>query len=204
MSDTFAVAVSHSIYELMEVPPSLALRQPSLMDLPNSRWQESQTIICLLKSYPHNLQMPNSSSVRGFTKPEVNLQFCRATPHPSRIPWPCRSSRHWPGPAQTRSKRDGGWHWINARDCNKILLSYKKTFNGRKRWYRIYLTTYLVQADHIRMSDELHDGNLALDLPLVQASLCKPGFPVNLHSSTPTPSLIPDGGCTVRDRGSIA
>jgi hypothetical protein len=31
------------------------------------------------------------------------------------------------------------------------------------------------------MSDELHDGNLALNLPLPKASLCKPRYPVNLH-----------------------
>ena len=35
MSDTFAVAIRNSIYELMEIQASLALRKPSLMDLPN-------------------------------------------------------------------------------------------------------------------------------------------------------------------------
>ena len=54
MSDTFAVAVSNSIYELMEVQASLALRKPSLMDLPNSRLRNYKPQFYLLKIYPHS------------------------------------------------------------------------------------------------------------------------------------------------------
>lgn len=126
MSDTFAVAISNSIYELMEVQASLALRKPSLMDLPNFRLQESQTIILPLENLSTQLQMSNSSSIRWSSKPGVNLQFYRTTRHPSRIPWPCRSSHHWPGPAEKRFKRDDDWNWIDVSDCEKNSAKLQK------------------------------------------------------------------------------